>query len=146
MKISTKGRYALRVMLDLAANSKGGEYVSLAEISERQEVSLKYLEAIVAALSKAGFLDSRRGKTGGYRLAKDAADYTVGGILKATEGSLAPVSCLDCEESCSRAAHCLTLPLWKELDSRIDGYLESVTLGDILKGEVGEKSAGKENF
>ena len=129
MKISTKGRYALRVMLDLAVNSKGGEYVSLAEISGRQEVSLKYLEAIVAALSKAGFLDSRRGKTGGYRLAKDA-----------------PVSCLDCEESCSRAAHCLTLPLWKELDSRIDGYLESVTLGDILKGEVGEKSAGKENF
>ena len=95
MKISTKGRYALRVMLDLAVNSKGGEYVSLAEISGRQEVSLKYLEAIVAALSKAGFLDSRRGKTGGYRLAKDAADYTVGGILKATEGH--PVSPMNIE-------------------------------------------------
>lgn len=142
MKISTKGRYALRVMLDLAANAEYGEYVSLAEISERQEVSLKYLEAIVAALFKAGFLDSRRGKTGGYRLSKSAAEYTVGEILKATEGSLAPVSCLDCGEVCPRAAHCLTQPLWRELDSRIDGYLESVTLADILKGEL-QKPTGE---
>lgn len=145
MKISTKGRYALRVMLDLAVNSKGGEYVSLAEISGRQEVSLKYLEAIVAALSKAGFLDSRRGKTAVIVWRKMRRTIPSAVYSKRRKKPCA-VSCLDCEESCSRAAHCLTLPLWKELDSRIDGYLESVTLGDILKGEVGEKSAGKENF
>ncbi len=136
MMVSTKGRYALRVMLDLASNAKAGEYVSLADVSSRQEVSLKYLEAIVSSLAKAGCLESRRGKSGGYRLTKSPPEYTVGGILKATEGRLAPVSCLECGEACGRAANCLTLPVWKELDKRIDAYLESVTLADVLTGSV----------
>ena len=143
MMISTKGRYALRVMLELALYD--GEYVSLADISARQEISLKYLEAIVAALSKADFLESRRGKTGGYRLSKPVNAYTVGSILKAAEGSLAPVSCLECgAELCKRSRHCLTLPVWKELDRRIDEYLESVTLQDVLekKTDAGEESDG----
>ena len=148
MMVSTKGRYALRVMLDLAEYGHGG-HVSLADISARQEISLKYLEAIVAALSKAGFLESRRGKTGGYRLARPVNAYTVGSILKAAEGRLAPVSCLDGgTELCKRSRHCLTLPVWKELDRRIDEYLESVTLEDVLekKVKIGEEfdGAGKQ--
>ena len=138
MKISTKGRYALRVMADLALNGRDGTYVSLSDISFRQELSLKYLEAIVAALCKAEFLDSHRGKSGGYRLKKSPSEYTAGEILKATEGSLAPVSCLD-GEKCVRAETCLTLPLWRALDEMIDGYLESVTLADVLEGKLPEK-------
>lgn len=144
MKISTKGRYALKVMIDLALNSREEEYVSLSDVSARQQLSLKYLEAIVSSLFKAGFLDSRRGKSGGYRLKKSPSEYTIGGILKATEGSLAPVSCLEGEE-CSRAGSCLTFPLWKELDGLVDRYLESVTLANILDGSVpsSEKEWGR---
>lgn len=141
MKISTKGRYALKIMLDLAKNEKEGEYVSLSDISNRQELSFKYLEAIVSALYKADLLDSRRGKSGGYRLKRDPSEYTVGGILKATEGSLAPVSCLD-GEKCSREASCLTLPLWRALDELTDRYLESVTLADVLNGNVSSLQKG----
>lgn len=94
MMVSTKGRYAIRVMLDLALNGGAEEYISLTDIASRQEISLKYLESIVSALSKAGFLESHRGKSGGYRLARSAEGYTVGGVLKAAEGNLSPVSCL----------------------------------------------------
>ena len=132
MMISTKGRYALRVMLDLASQPKE-EYISLKAISERQEVSMKYLEAIVANLGKAGMLESLRGISGGYRLNKPAASYNVGDIIRAAEGELNAVSCL--EESkggCNRAGECLTLPLWQKLDRMVAEYLDSVTLEDLL--------------
>lgn len=132
MKISTKGRYALRVIIELAQRNTDG-YVSLKTIAEHQEISMKYLEMIVSILHAAGFVNSLRGKSGGYRLAKEPGEYTVGSILKLTEGSLAPVSCLDGgENSCSRAENCITLPMWKKLDTLIDNYLESVTIEDLI--------------
>ena len=137
MMISTKGRYALRVMIDLAKQNKG-DYISLKAISDRQQISMKYLEAIVAILNKAGFLQSLRGKDGGYRLARDPSEYTVGSVLKLTEGSLAPVACLEgsCDTVCQSSDGCITLPLWQKLDSIIDSYLESVTLADLMSGKV----------
>lgn len=132
MMISTKGRYALRVMLDLALHREEG-YISLKTVAERQDTSMKYLEAIVAQLNRAGLLDSQRGKTGGYRLKGQPSQYSVGQILKLSEGSLAPVACLNCEENeCDRLDHCLTLPMWKQLDTLIEDYLESVTLQDLI--------------
>ena len=136
MMISTKGRYALRVMLDLASQPSE-EYISLKAISDRQEVSMKYLEAIVANLSKAGMLASLRGKSGGYRLNKDASAYSVGDVLRAAEGELNTVNCL--EESkggCNRAGECLTLPLWQKLDQIVGDYLDSVTLRDLLTQDL----------
>lgn len=129
--ISTKGRYALRVMLDLA-QQPAGEYISLKSISQRQAVSMKYMEAIVATLNKAGMVESLRGKKGGYRLTRSADKYTIGEILKLTEGSLAPVTCLECENPCQRAESCITRPMWLELNKLIDDYLESKTLADLL--------------
>lgn len=132
MMISTKGRYALRVMLDLASQPKE-EYISLKAISDRQEISMKYLEAIVSNLGKAGMLESLRGKSGGYRLNKPASSYRVGDIVRVAEGELAAVNCL--EESkggCNRAGECLTLPLWQKLDQIVADYLDSVTLEDLL--------------
>lgn len=132
MKISTKGRYALRVMVDLAQHG-GEKYISLKEISERQEISMKYLEMIVGILSRAGFVLSLRGKSGGYRLAKKPREYTAGQILKLTEGSLAPVACLENETNqCTRAENCITLPMWQKLDRLINEYLESVTIEDLI--------------
>ena len=131
MKISTKGRYALRVILDLAIYGDGN-YVSLADISQRQGVSLKYLESIISSLKSAGLVESARGKTGGYRLTKEPKDYTVGEILKSSEGSLAPVSCLDSAEACPRADSCLTLPIWSGLDKVIDEYLENYTIDEVI--------------
>ncbi len=136
MMISTKGRYALRVMLDLAGQP-AEEYISLKAISDRQEVSMKYLEAIVSNLGKADMLESQRGKSGGYRLNKSPASYSVGAIVRAAEGELTTVNCL--EESkggCNRAGECLTLPLWQKLDQIVADYLDSVTLADLLKQEL----------
>lgn len=135
MMISTKGRYALRVMLDLAQYD--GEYVSLKEIATRQEVSLKYLEMIVAMLHKAGLVRSMRGKEGGYRLAQPPGRIAIGSILRLTEGGLAPVSCLkQGTEPCPRAEGCPTLPLWKELHAVVNHYLDGVTLQDMLTGAI----------
>jgi len=131
MMISTKGRYALRVMIDLAEHDTN-EYIPLADIARRQEISEKYLESIISVLSKKGFLDALRGKGGGYRLVKPAQDYTVAEILKATEGSLAPVACLDGEEnSCPRAASCRTLGMWTKLYKLIDDFFEGMTIADL---------------
>ena len=136
MMISTKGRYALRVMIDLAGRDCD-EYIPLKEISEKQQISMKYLEAIVAVLNKAGFLNSLRGKDGGYKLSRTPAEYTIGSVLKLTEGSLAPVACLEgCDTVCQSAAGCITLPLWQKLDTIIDTYLESVTLQDLLDNKI----------
>ena len=120
-------------MLDLAQQDPKA-YTSVASIAQRQEISVKYLEMIISILNKGGYLRSQMGKKGGYQLARSAQDYTVGEILRLTEGSLAPVSCLECEEeACGRSMTCLTLPMWKELDRRIGEYLDSVTLADLLK-------------
>ncbi|MCI8992099.1 MAG: RrF2 family transcriptional regulator [Eubacterium sp.] len=136
MKISTKGRYALRVMLDLAQHKKEGDYISLKDISVRQELSMKYLEMIMAIMNRAGLVKSSRGKFGGYQLIKEPEEYTVGSILKLTEGSISPVVCLDGKKNCSRAQDCITLPMWKKLDQIIDEYLESVTLADLIDNKI----------
>ena len=136
MMISTKGRYALRVMIDLAQND-GESFVSLKDVAERQGISMKYLEMIVSLLHKGHMVKSQRGKAGGYKLVKKPAEYTIGSILKLTEGTLAPVGCLEeGAEKCDRATECITLPLWKKLDDQIDEYLESVTLEDLVEGRV----------
>ena len=133
MLVSTKGRYALRVMLELAQFGGAG-YLPLTEIAERQDISVKYLESIISVLSKAGLVDGVRGKGGGYRLNRKPEEYSVGEILKLTEGSLAPVACLDCKPNkCERSESCKTLPMWEKLDEIICDYLNSVTLADLLK-------------
>lgn len=120
-------------MADLSQHS-GEEYVSLNEVAKRQEISMKYLEMIVGILHKSGFVLSRRGKSGGYKLAKNPREYTVGAILKLTEGSLSPVACVESEiNGCPRAEQCVTLPMWRKLDKLIDSYLESVTIEDLIK-------------
>jgi len=134
MMISTKGRYALRVMLDLA--SRGDGFLSLKEVAEEQGISMKYLEAIVSRLHKSGLVLSHRGKDGGYKLAKPASAITVAEILSSAEGSLLPVECAGLGNDCCRAEGCLTLPLWKALDRRIETYLSAVTLEDVLLGRV----------
>lgn len=133
MMISSKGRYALRVMTDLAEHSGEG-FISLADISARQEISLKYLEAITAMLNKAGLVESLRGKSGGYKLNKKPEEYTLREILEVTEGGLVPVNCacLTGDEKCHRSALCPTMPVWQKLDKLIDDYLESVTLKDLI--------------
>ena len=132
MKISTKGRYALRMLLDLAAHEDEG-FVALKEIAERQNISKQYLEQIVAILNTSKILRSNRGKKGGYMLAQKPSQYTVGQILRLTEGSLAPVACLDDEANhCDRAEHCPTLPMWAGLHNVITDYLESITLQDMM--------------
>lgn len=132
MLISTKGRYALRVLLDLAERKDDG-YVPLKDVASRQNISLKYLEGIMATLSKANMVDGLHGKGGGYKLVKDPSQYSVGDILKLTEGTLAAVACLEeGAEKCARSAECKTLPLWKKLDGIVDDYLSGVTLADLL--------------
>lgn len=133
MKISTKGRYALRVMIDLAENNNG-KYIPLKEIAKRQEISQKYLEGIVAELSKAGLLDALHGKGGGYKLAKDPQDYTVAEILIVEEGDLAPIECLTKDaKQCLRAKECRTLPMWKGLYKVIEDYLQGISLASLAK-------------
>ena len=132
MIVSTKGRYALRVMIDLSEH-QSEKYVPLKEIAARQEISEKYLENILKVLVQNGFLEGLRGKGGGYRLNRPVADYSVGQILRLTEGSLAPVTCLEGDENtCPRAGHCTTLPMWEKLDTIINDYLDSVSLADLL--------------
>ena len=136
MLVSTRGRYAIRIILELASG-KNDERVSLSELSEKQDISLKYAEAIVSLLVKAELLEGQRGKSGGYRLLKPASKIMVGDILKLTEESLAPVSCLDCKPNeCPKAASCKTLPMWEHLNTLISDYLFSVSIEDLNNGEV----------
>lgn len=133
MLVSTKGRYALRVMIDLAEHNTG-EYMVLMDIAKRQGISEKYLEGILAVLSKHGLVSALRGRGGGYKLARAPETYTVGSILKATEGSLSPVACLEgARNSCERATECRTLPLWVKLDRVINDFLEGITLVDLMQ-------------
>ena len=134
MMVSTKGRYALTVLVDLAKHSDG-RYVSLAEIADRENLSMKYLESIIAILNKGGMLESLRGKNGGYRLARSPEEYNISEILLLTEGTLAPVNCImQSGVECEKAATCSTLPLWAGLDKVIDRYLSNITLEDIISG------------
>ena len=136
MLVSTKGRYALRVMVELACHSRE-EYVPLRTIAQQQGISEKYLESILTVLSKAGVINGLRGKGGGYRLNRDAKDYSVGEILRLAEGTLAPVSCLDCTPNkCERAASCRTLPMWEKLNTLISNYLYSVSLADLIDSSI----------
>lgn len=133
MLISTRGRYALRVMVDLAEHPTEG-YVPLREIARRQEISEKYLETVIKTLVRAKLLSGVRGKGGGYKLNRAPEQYTVGEVLHLTEESLAPVACLEENAgSCARAASCVTLPVWQGLDRVINEYLDGITLGDLLQ-------------
>lgn len=134
MLISTRGRYALRVLIDMAEHQTEG-YISLKEVAQRQDISEKYMESIVKTLVNEGILVSLRGKGGGYRLSKSPDRFTVGSILRLTEGSLSPVTCLESSSSpCARMSDCRTLPLWQGLDKVISEYLESYTLADLMQG------------
>ena len=142
VKISTKGRYALRMLIDLAENQRDG-YVSLRDISERQEISKKYLEQIVPIFNNSDILLTSRGFKGGYRLAKAPEDITVGEVLRLTEGSLAPVACLEHDPAqCDRSAFCPTLPVWKGLYDNITTYLDGITLQELIDNGHG----GADNY
>lgn len=135
MNVTSKGRYALRVMLDLAQHREDG-FVSLKTVADRQGISMKYLEMIVGGLKKAELVESSRGKEGGYRLTRAPADYKVGEILRPLEENLAPVACIkDGSIVCSQASGCMTIPMWKELDDLTNAYLDTVSLEDLLTGE-----------
>lgn len=132
MKISTKGRYALRLMVDLALNNNG-ENISLKEISARQGISVKYLEQIISMLNRAGYVKSERGSNGGYRLTKKPEEYTVGMILRLTEGSLAPIACVDEDGAgCDRFEQCATFSVWKKLNDSINGVVDNITVADLV--------------
>ena len=134
MIVSTKGRYALRVMVHFAQRGNEG-YIPLKEIAEAEGISQKYLETIMSTLSKAGFVDAVHGKGGGYRLNRNPEEYTVGSILKLTEGSLSAVSCTtQGAAACSRTECCQAKPMWDRLDKMIDDFFEGITIGDLLKG------------
>ena len=138
MIVSTKGRYALRVMLCLAQRG-GDDYIPLKEIAEAENISQKYLESIMTILSKARFVDAVHGKGGGYRLNRKPEAYTVGSILRLTEGTLAPVSCTtQGAAACSRSTCCQTLPMWEKLEKMINDFFEGITLADLLRdGGIG---------
>ena len=132
MIISTRGRYALRVMIDLAENGNG-EYIAMKKIAQRQGISLKYLERILPVLTQHKIVEGIQGKGGGYRLTRSPEEYTLGEILRLTEGDLAPVSCLSCEaEPCANRDRCRTLPIWIKLQNMIDGYLDGIRLSDLI--------------
>ena len=142
MKISTKGRYALRLMLDLAQYSMEQEYVSIKKVSQRQDISEKYLEQIVAQLSRAGFVNSARGAQGGYCLARAPKEYTVGMILRQIEGNLSTVSCL--EESpnkCLRCNNCVTLDVWQQINDAVSSVIDNITLQDLLEKQLAQSNA-----
>lgn len=133
MKISTRGRYAVRVMLDLALHNTG-QCIKVKEIAGRQGISEKYLEQIIAVLNKAGYVKSVRGAQGGYRIAREPREYTVGMILRLTEGSLAPVACLDEDAGqCERCDTCETLEVWQQIYDAVNGVVDHVTLADLLE-------------
>lgn len=137
MKISTKGRYALRIMVDLAEHDTG-EYVRLKDVSERQNITVKYLEQIMPLLTKAGYVKSYRGNNGGYKLARRPEEYTAGEIIRTTEGSLAPIPCLeDDPNQCERSSCCATLKFWEGMWKVVNEYTDGVTLADLVEENIG---------
>ncbi len=141
MKVSTKGRYALRVMIEMATYEQE-TYVPLKALAQNQKISEKYLEAIISPMVRAGYLVGQRGKGGGYKLSKKPEEYTAGDVLRVVEGSLAPVACLEGErKGCPRAESCATLDLWQGLSDVIDEYLDRFTLADLVKSSLGSPVA-----
>lgn len=135
MLVSTRGRYALRVMIDLAEHYNGG-YIPMKDVASRQELSLKYMERIMPLLTKGNLVEGVHGKGGGYRLLKSPNECTVGEILRLTEGDLAPVSCLECgSKPCERAGDCKTLPMWTEVHTMINDYFDGICLVDLMKNK-----------
>ncbi len=133
MKYSTKSRYALRLMVDLTLHNNG-DYIALKDISDRQNISVKYLEQIVSVLGKAGMLRSVRGPQGGYKLAKNPSEYTAGDILRITEGNLAPIPCLEDEHNeCDRISQCTTIDFWKGLYETVNNYVDGITLAELAE-------------
>ncbi len=133
MKYSTKSRYALRLMVDLTLHNNG-DYIALKDISDRQNISVKYLEQIVSVLGKAGMLRSVRGPQGGYKLAKNPSEYTAGDILRLTEGNLAPIPCLEDEQNeCDRISQCTTIDFWKGLYDTVNNYVDGITLAELAE-------------
>lgn len=133
--ISTRGRYALRVIIDIAEHS-GGDFVPMKEVAVRQEISLKYIERIMPLLTKENLVEGQHGKGGGYRLCRPPEDYSVGEILRATEGGLAPVACLECgAKPCSRAAECRTLPMWQKYYAMTNEFFDGISVADLMKNE-----------
>ena len=131
--ISTRGRYALRVMIDLAEHG-GGDFVPMKEVAARQEISLKYIERIMPLLTKENLVEGQHGKGGGYRLCRPPEDYSVGEILRITEVGLAPVACLECgAKPCSRAAECRTLPMWKKYYAMTNEFFDGISIADLMK-------------
>ena len=142
MKISTKGQYALRLMMDVAGHDGAG-FVSLKDVASREGLSMKYLEQIAGTLSKAGMLQSGRGAQGGYRLTRAPEDYTVGSILRLTEGTLAPVACLAGESNgCERCGECPTLDFWTGLYAAVNNYIDRYTLADLLAEQTRKQTGG----
>lgn len=138
MLVSTRGRYAIRVMIDLAEHMNG-KYIPMKEIADRQDVSLKYMTKIMQALTKSGMLDGQHGKGGGYKLNRDPEEYRVGDILRLTEGTLAPVACIDETDcKCDRSFECRTRPMWNELDKLISEYLDGITIADLMEGNTAD--------
>ena len=135
MMVSTKGRYALRLMIDLAQHADEGA-ISLKAVSERQSVSMKYLEAIAALLNRGELIRSVRGKEGGYLLARPADKISVAEVMAITEGSLAPVACNGLDSACDRAGLCLTFPMWQKLDTLIENYLSGISISDLIERKV----------
>ena len=133
MLVSTRGRYALRFLVDLAENQDAG-YITTHELAERQEISQKYAERLMGLLSKNNFVKTQHGKGGGYKLAKNPEDYKVSEILLAMDEDLSPVECLTCKPNmCPRAEFCRTLPMWQKLDAMINNFFEGITLADLMK-------------
>lgn len=134
--ISTRGRYALRVMIDIAEHS-GGDFVPMKEVAARQEISLKYIERIMPLLTKENLVEGQHGKGGGYRLCRPPENYPVGEILRATEGGLAPVACLECgAKPCSRAAECRILPMWQKYYAMTNEFFDRISVADLMKNEA----------
>lgn len=134
--ISTRGRYALRVMIDIAEHS-GGDFVPMKEIAARQEILLKYIERIMPLLTKENLVEGQHGKGGGYRLCRPPENYPVGEILRATEGGLAPVACLECgAKPCSRAAECRILPMWQKYYAMTNEFFDRISVADLMKNEA----------
>lgn len=134
--ISTRGRYALRVMIDIAEHS-GGDFVPMKEVAARQEISLKYIERIMPLLTKENLVEGQHGKGGGYRLCRPPEDYSVGEILRATEGGLAPVACLECgAKPCLRAAECRTLPMWQKYYAMTNEFFDGISVADLMQNEA----------
>ena len=140
LNVTSKGRYALRVMLELASR-QDGEVVSLKTIADKHDISMKYLETIVGSLKRANLLESTRGKDGGYKLCRAAEDYSVGEILRCLEDNLAPVACIKSGSiNCEKAGECITVPMWKELDDITNAYLDTISLKDLLTGDKWKKN------